>query len=291
MEGCNDPIAAKQQAVNLLEDSWFFGNSLLTRKSRMVRCNSDPSPSATTKEDTLLFNAKGNNKINAWHRTPSLPPSSVGEEVEDEEELRMGDLIRQAMPVVRSGRSGNRLARAPSLQPCKGEEEEEGGGVSRSGAISLPEKGSQVSKLTRRASIDSSIINALPPRHSSKGPKESSSVALRSTKPQTKDKMLTINTRLNKDVKPRNFNRSKSMKSVSDQREDLSPSVVDIPGLRIKEKGVKEEVEKVRRRPYLSEAWHTAPIPNGVDKGSTEDMKAQIKFWARAVASNVRQEC
>ncbi|KAL4580372.1 hypothetical protein LXL04_016563 [Taraxacum kok-saghyz] len=33
-------------------------------------------------------------------------------------------------------------------------------------------------------------------------------------------------------------------------------------------------------------------IPGGwVDKGSSEDMKAQIKFWARAVAFNVHQEC
>ncbi|KAL7600865.1 uncharacterized protein LOC111919972 [Lactuca sativa] len=33
-------------------------------------------------------------------------------------------------------------------------------------------------------------------------------------------------------------------------------------------------------------------IPGGwVDKSSSEDMKAHIKYWARAVASNVRQEC
>ncbi|XP_071730125.1 uncharacterized protein [Rutidosis leptorrhynchoides] len=33
-------------------------------------------------------------------------------------------------------------------------------------------------------------------------------------------------------------------------------------------------------------------IPGGwVDKGSSEDMKAQIKYWARAVAFNVHQEC
>lgn len=33
-------------------------------------------------------------------------------------------------------------------------------------------------------------------------------------------------------------------------------------------------------------------IPGGlIDKTSSDDMKAHIKFWARAVASNVRQEC
>lgn len=33
------------------------------------------------------------------------------------------------------------------------------------------------------------------------------------------------------------------------------------------------------------------PIPVWVPKDSRRDMKAQIKFWARTVASNVRQEC
>lgn len=46
---------------------------------------------------------------------------------------------------------------------------------------------------------------------------------------------------------------------------------------------------------YFSETWHgessAPPIPKWVDKRSNKDMKAQIKFWARAVASNVRAEC
>ncbi|KAM0029105.1 hypothetical protein Hdeb2414_s0018g00521891 [Helianthus debilis subsp. tardiflorus] len=35
----------------------------------------------------------------------------------------------------------------------------------------------------------------------------------------------------------------------------------------------------------------TIPAGGWVDKGSSEDMKAQIKFWARAVAFNLHQEC
>ncbi|MFS8002508.1 hypothetical protein Hanom_Chr13g01202901 [Helianthus anomalus] len=35
----------------------------------------------------------------------------------------------------------------------------------------------------------------------------------------------------------------------------------------------------------------TIPARGWVDKGSSEDMKAQIKFWARAVAFNLHQEC
>lgn len=88
---------------------------------------------------------------------------------------------------------------------------------------------------------------------------------------------------------------------------DLNPSVVNIlPGLQDKGPGpgpgrfkLGHEEEEEERRPYLSEAWQvqssSAPptLPNwAVDKkNSSKDMKAQIKFWARAVASNVRQEC
>ena len=47
-------------------------------------------------------------------------------------------------------------------------------------------------------------------------------------------------------------------------------------------------------RPYLSEAWRaqkSAPVMfRRVDKRSAEDMKEQLKFWARAVACNARQE-
>ena len=83
---------------------------------------------------------------------------------------------------------------------------------------------------------------------------------------------------------------------------DLNPSVVNIlPGLQDKGPGqgrFKPGHEEEEKRPYLSEAWQvqsSAPptLANwAVDrKNSSKDMKAQIKFWARAVASNVRQEC
>ncbi|KAJ4982109.1 hypothetical protein NE237_032946 [Protea cynaroides] len=76
--------------------------------------------------------------------------------------------------------------------------------------------------------------------------------------------------------------------------EDLNPSVVNlIPGLRTRsEENLDEDKE---RRPYLSEAWteqKSAPLmPNLVEKKSVGDIKEQLKYWAQAVASNVRQEC
>lgn len=79
------------------------------------------------------------------------------------------------------------------------------------------------------------------------------------------------------------------------EKESLSPSIASIiPGLQEKNRDETEE-DKASRRPYLSEAWlvqsSAPPIPNWVSKKSSADMKEQIKFWARAVASNVHQEC
>lgn len=76
---------------------------------------------------------------------------------------------------------------------------------------------------------------------------------------------------------------------------DLNPDVINIiPGLQEKNR-IEEDEEENMRRPYLSEAWQAQssapPVPKWGGKRSKEDVKAQIKFWARAVASNVRQEC
>uniref|UniRef100_A0A803QDE2 Uncharacterized protein n=1 Tax=Cannabis sativa TaxID=3483 RepID=A0A803QDE2_CANSA len=77
-----------------------------------------------------------------------------------------------------------------------------------------------------------------------------------------------------------------------------NPSVVNIiPGLQEKNEEDNMGLENKVRRPYLSEAWlaqsYSPPPPPpppswAFRKSSGEDMKAHIKFWARAVASNLR---
>lgn len=56
-------------------------------------------------------------------------------------------------------------------------------------------------------------------------------------------------------------------------------------------KVVKDEEEQRRAVKIRSAAVVGQPIPVWIPKESRRDMKAQIKFWARTVASNVRQEC
>lgn len=81
--------------------------------------------------------------------------------------------------------------------------------------------------------------------------------------------------------------------------EAIDTSVASIiPGLQEKNREESEE-DKAVRRPYLSEAWllqttcppPPPPIPTYTSTKSSKDMKQHIKFWARAVASNVRLEC
>ncbi|KAL8144115.1 hypothetical protein V2J09_017147 [Rumex salicifolius] len=280
----------KQETVDLLEDGWFFGN-FLNSKAKMVRCNSDPAPSSSkTKEE--MFGAKKNSaESNSLLRTPSLPPKLGKEEkdwAEDEDNSpRMGDLIRQAMPC--------KLKKTPSLPPFRIKKE----AVSNENVALTPK-----CKLTRRSSLDPSIL--LPPKVNSK------SMKLNFSAPNTSKNLQQ------KRTDSRSLERSMSLKALSDKevqgfqdlgfrfhRKDLCPSFVNnLSTLSIKEEPNEEgEADDTDRRlkksPSLSEAWiatqkrtNSLPIPKwGETKSSSEDMKAQIKFWARAVASNVRQEC
>lgn len=330
---------------NLFEDSWFFGNTLLSNKSRsysskMVRSYSDPCTSSSTKEEILVSQLDPSKTSNLL-RTPSLPPcfgretkfegeeEEEEEEKEEEDETRMGDLIRQAMPMPML-MNGRRLDRAPSLPPCRGKEfvnmvsnihsgPNSVGRLTRRASIDssvlLPEKGPiGMAKLSRRASIDSSMV--LPPKYmTSKGTKQSTTSNSKN-RPQRKQEPT--------ETRSQNLDKSKSQKSLSDleikelqgfkdlgfsfDNKQVSPSVAQIlPALQ--RKGTidssfnnNRHLNKVVRRPYLSESWErpspsasalAPPVIKRVDQKppSAEDMKAHIKFWARAVASNVRQEC
>lgn len=79
------------------------------------------------------------------------------------------------------------------------------------------------------------------------------------------------------------INRSKLTKSWSDvvfqELQGLKDLSIDFDKTEYEEKKLLQEHEKKKQS-----------LENN-SKRSVEDMKAQIRFWARAVASNVRQEC
>ncbi|KAL8171887.1 hypothetical protein V2J09_023691 [Rumex salicifolius] len=202
-------------------------------------------------------------------QSPILPPKiDERKEVEDDDEEedgpRMGDLIRQAMPC--------KLAKAPSLPASKIRKE-----VALAG-VGIP-KGTTINKLTRRSSMDPSLILLAKNIAKTKGMKHGPSA------PSTS----IIKVESKRVPKPRYLERSMSLKSLSDKevqgfqelgftfdKEDLSSNVApNLDGLQIKEE------------PSMVESYQP-PATKRV--GSAEDMKAQIKFWARAVASNMNQE-
>lgn len=250
-------------AGDLLEECWFFEN-MLDRKARMLRCHSDPCPSSSSVSQEMLV----------WNSCIEAPSPSRKQPIDNNDSVQP----KESESTQSSSRHG--LLRAPSLPPCIGRKESE----------------PRTSKLTRQASLNSSDV--LPPPHKSKGMMKQQ-YSMQRHAPQRLPKAMSLNTRYP--------SQTKMTKSLSDleceevqgfkdlgfsfDKEDLSPTVINIlPGLQEKNH-VNSNDDKVRR-PYLSEAWQVQdpapPIPNWVVKNSAEDMKTQIKFWARAVASNVR---
>ncbi|KAL0306541.1 UNVERIFIED_CONTAM: hypothetical protein Sradi_6071400 [Sesamum radiatum] len=231
-----------------------------SRKSNLIRAPSlppclerkdqNPATGGSTDPGRRQSNRKTMMSDNLL-RAPSLPTALAAEDFHDEEtEFSMGKLIRQA-----SLSSSKTIP--PRTSPAKGV-------APRSG-------------LSRHLSItkqDADMVKA--------------EVGLEKVRPQRQMSRL-------KPQKSLSYLESKELQGFRDlgfdfDKKDLNPSVVSIiPGLQEK-KRMEDDEEKNRTRPYLSEAWNSAPMaPKWGGKRSKEDnIKAQIKFWARAVASNVR---
>ncbi|XVE80070.1 hypothetical protein DITRI_Ditri14bG0109800 [Diplodiscus trichospermus] len=329
----------KVEALDLLEESWFFEN-LLNRRRRMLRCYSDPCTSSNFNQDVLAkdscsqssesetkFQDKGSVHGGSFIRAPSLPPCIGREEkVQERKSINGGrskfsrQLSLQASKTTctekigeiqekksdrkskLSGQSlGNNLLRTPSFPTSIGWQK----------LIQDNDSDIRMSKLIRQALANPSDI--LPPRHSPNKAMGQSCSMQRCRPPRNVEMETSTNTNTSvvQEMRRRYPNQKRLQKSHSDlafqelqgfkdlgftfDKHDLSPGVVSIlPGLQ-QNKMEDLKQDKVRRAPYLSEAWHVRspapPIPNCVSKNSAEDMKAQLKFWARAVASNVRQEC
>ncbi|KAJ8532348.1 hypothetical protein K7X08_012271 [Anisodus acutangulus] len=343
----------------LLEESWFFGN-LLDRKSRMLRCYSDPCPSFKISQDNLAgksmeetfsslqklpqgekFNLdsrrskprlqRASSSSSSSHssnlkRAPSLPVFvDYKEEPHDEEsDFSMGKLIRQASinqvkisPQKQTSKSN--LQRVPSLTVFQESEQihdEESdfsmGKLIRQASInkvkiSPPKHTSQVNllkasksnlqrapslpafakmeeiheeenefsmgKLIRQASLNHARV--LPPKHTSKGLTRSPSISSSTTNHHLRRKQ-------DQESQLRNSSNGLEVEDfknldLNNEKKDSIAKFADTSTPGVKEKNKKKpdglsELEKIRRPPYSPE----------------DHMKEQIKFWARAVASNVR---
>ncbi|CAK9182969.1 unnamed protein product [Ilex paraguariensis] len=250
----------KVEPGELLEESWFFGSF-----PKMSRCYSDPCPSANYGDQEMFVRkSTGENSSSTPGRDQSVENPRKGRDFGE----------RKAIPPS----SLNKLVRAPSLPPCTGREE-----------IQDLDSEFTMSKLIRQASLSTSDM--LPPRRASKAMTQSSSIPRHRKKPE----LESINMGSFKETRRGLMDQTKMRKkSPSDLEYQEVQGVRDLGFTFEKEEKSRIEAagEEEFRRPYLSEKWQvqsSAPqVPNWVGKSSAEDMKEQIKFWARAVASNVR---
>ncbi|KAL6561796.1 hypothetical protein OROMI_017397 [Orobanche minor] len=311
----------KVEPEELLEESWFFGN-LLGRNSRMPRSFSDPCTSSSYSQECLpeksyeetyeLIKKKLSAREDEVSRLPKLVkapsvPSNTLErrdrkattkEVDPQRGIRSNRRKTWSKSLIRN----SSLPTTLETQEFQDEEEIE----------------FSMGKLIRQASMNYS--DTLPPRtHStakglmlnrsmsmyrSNRKSELESIQMEGRRPQRSvNQLITQRSLIDLD--------SEESQGFNDLGYDIdsSPNLVlnIIPGSHEQTKIQEEEDDdddgggggetSRTRKPYVSEVWgaqsHSAPpIPKwGGKRRSTADMKAQIKFWARVVASNVRQEC
>ncbi|KAG4960764.1 hypothetical protein GLYMA_13G273200v4 [Glycine max] len=311
----------------LLEECWFFDN-LLKITPRMTRCHSEPYPSSTgliSPPDFLVKDSNSNSSSPSKplnngaivhpkiQRAPYMPPLRLREEEEDQKgsSSTRSKLVHQPTdPVVSHAaskphcaqmkgrhnsdcvRRKSKLLRTPSLPPSIGRDEK------------LQVYDTRPGRFHKQPSTPTQI-DILPPRQTSK------SCSIPRCRPARKTEVESFNKEGIMEMRRRYLNQKTMRRSLSDlefeevqgfkdlgfsfEKETLSPSLASIlPGLQEKKRDETEE-DKAARRPYLSEAWlvqSCAPaIPNWTSHKSSGDMKVQIKFWARAVASNVHLKC
>ncbi|XP_065864525.1 uncharacterized protein [Euphorbia lathyris] len=290
------PLSSTKGSVqDLLEDAWFFGKVLSTKPAGMSRCYSDPSPNIdqrllTDNPTTITTTSSSNNLAAAKIRIIGRREEVVEDRETSRSSSKMSKLNRQLsdlslvqksskeqgfipnvsckdcsfprQKVMRGQPSKHKLLRTPSLpSPCIGMGEEE--------VAEEDESDITMSRLIREATVLSSEV--LPPRsHSSKG-------------------MSMQKNRSARNLKELGYPKQRKLKKNLSFVEPKEEQGFKELGLTFKQR---ENEEKVKRA-YLLEAWYAKtcappPIPIWGNKSSAEDMKLQIKYWARAVASKAR---
>ncbi|XP_057731164.1 uncharacterized protein LOC130946428 [Arachis stenosperma] len=306
----------KVEAMDLLEECWFFENLLNIRPMMMMpRSYSDPYPSSSSsstalintdflvKDNDILSNsssssssssssARGNNKpprngsssshTKKIQRAPSMPQFKVKEEGDNDDDKQGGNkLMMKGNHRNEGNRRKNKLVRTPSLPLSMGSNEkfqENDPRIGRSDKQTSTPKSCSIPRYRASKNIEGDSINK------GEGIKE------------MRPKYLNQRRMMRRSLSDLELEEVQGFKDLgfSFEKERLSPSLVSIiPGLQDKNRDETEE-DKKARGPYLSEAWlvkSPPPIPNCDSKKSAADMKKHIKFWAKAVASNVHQEC
>lgn len=262
------PVFPESEQVHDVESDFSMGKLIRQASINLVQVS-------TNKHTSQVLLPKATQSSNL-QRAPSLLVCAENEQVPDEEsDFSMGKLIAQAsinkvkvspqkhtsQLLLPKASQGN-LQRAPSLPVfAKGEE------------IHDEENEFSMGKLIRQASLNHARV--LPPKHTSKGLTRSpsiSSITKHHLRRKQVQESMTRNCSNGLDVE--DLQGFKNL-DLNNEKKDSIPMANTTPGLKDKNKkkpvGL-SELDEIRRPPYSPE----------------DHMKEQIKYWARAVASNVR---
>ncbi|KAL0900056.1 hypothetical protein Bca101_084017 [Brassica carinata] len=309
---------------DLLEDFWFFDN-LLGRRSRILRyCHSDPCPfspsspsSSSYPKPEFLKTGDSDSEKKLLEAPPvgdSVPPPCIVKEEGGGEPEKMKKMRRQFSEKIRAQERTTYLQKKePMVRREKGVKESSkknrtgntscnnksvkcfpmGGGLQRTQTLptyigredDVNEFHDQESDDSRmgfliREAIASSSSKFTPTKQIT--PKISSIPRHRPPRNSRSEEAIQETV-----VKPQGSKTLRKTLSSIDTKQIMTLKELDIT-----EPEKKDDEEQRRAVKSRSAAVVVGqPIPVWVPKESRRDMKAQIKFWARTVASNVRQEC
>ncbi|WOH00212.1 hypothetical protein DCAR_0519570 [Daucus carota subsp. sativus] len=245
---------------DLLEECWFFGNLFVDSKSKMSNSSADlgPSSNCNTQGEMSVTRSEGSQTkgddfdLRKLARAPSLP-SYMEPKVDMFDQGKDGSRGSNSRPQ-------NNLTREQSLPACFGRQEED--------EDEDEESEFMLGRLIRQASVKSSHV--LPPRHDSKSLSKNSprktTDEVESNNTGIRGRYVSDGTKIRRsrsDIPRKELRSFKTLASVEEECRD-------------------ETKEKMTNK-------YSPRILNWGDneKRSSQDMKSEIKFWARAVASNV----
>ncbi|KAJ0884476.1 hypothetical protein HanPSC8_Chr10g0434131 [Helianthus annuus] len=277
-----------EEAGDLLEDSWFFGNLLHSKTRTISRSYSDLSFKSSSPLSSTQENAKRkNSSISSRKQPPVAPPPS----------------LTRTPSLPYSLETQSFLAKKPDPSPRSMSSLV---GNDKKDAITKNDPKSSRLSSRKQLSVAPSSLNRTPSLSNSK---ETQYFQAKKPNPHL-TRTPSISTSSggsdHEDEEDHEIEftlgrliRQASMNSSHTSNPPRQTSKAMIENTRKKPEMDQErffEVRKMERNRSQSRknnGKNGAPaIPGGwVDKSSSEDMKAHIKFWARAVASNVRQEC
>ncbi|KAL8235399.1 hypothetical protein R6Q59_021499 [Mikania micrantha] len=279
-----------EEAGDLLEDSWFFGN-LLHPKTRTISGSfSDPASSSCNIHPYAPLCSTQEHVVSSRNQHPIAPPR-----------------VTRTQSLPNSLETQSFLMKNPELGPNLMTFQD---GNNKKDVIKKNEPKSSSLPSRKQLPVAPSTLTQTP---SLSNPKETQSFQMKKPGPSlTRASSMSTFTvgsdQEEEEDQESEFSlgrliRQASMTSSHTSNSPRQTSKVMIENMRKKPEFNQEKTIDVRKMERNRSQCRKnngknrngggAPaIPGGwVDKSSSEDMKAHIKFWARAVASNVRQDC